>query len=244
MKDLENGYQHGFFSPGYLKAKNYHRYIYKNIKPFLGNRIIEIGCGPGIFSRWLQQKEELAAIDISYDDIQRLKKDRTFNDKVVFIQDDIAKFNSFSLCMQKRPDTIVCLSVLEHIEDDDKALENFYSLLKHQKGRLILFVPAFKTLYGRMDKLAGHFRRYNKKELIEKLKGSNFYIEKIFYLNSLGVVVWPLSNLLIKPDNIDEKSISLCFLFYDRFIVPVLDKVEGFAKPLFGLSIIAIGRAM
>lgn len=183
------------------------------------------------------------AIDISYDAIQKLKKDRSFKNNVLFIQDDIAKFSSFSLCMQKRPDTVMCLNVLEHIEEDVEVLEKSFSLLKRQRGRLILLVPAFKALYGRMDRLGGHFRRYNKKELVEKLKGTGFHIERMFYFNSLGVAAWPLSNLLIKPKGINDSSISLSFLFYDRVVVPILDKIEGLAEPLFGQSIIAIGRA-
>jgi SAM-dependent methyltransferase len=242
-KKPKSCYRNVTFSPGYLEATNYHSFIYKSIEPFLGNRIVEIGCGPGIFSRRLQEKEILLAMDICDDTIQRLKNDKDFKDNVIFIQDDIANFNSFNVCVGKKPDTVVCINVLEHIENDDKVLNNVYSLLKTESGRLIVLVPAFRRLYGRIDELGGHFRRYDKKELMYKLKKAHFHIEDIFYLNSLGVLFWPLSNLLLRPKSITEGPISSLFIFYDKVIVPLLDKLERVIKPFFGLSIIAIGRA-
>ena len=56
---------------------------------------------------------------------------------------------------------MVCLNVLEHIEDDVSALENMKKALQATNGRLVLLVPAGPRLYSALDQNLGHFRRYD-----------------------------------------------------------------------------------
>ena len=52
-------------------------------------------------------------------------------------------------------DTVICSNVLEHIEDDVRALRNIRTLLK-PGGRLLLYVPATPRLYCAIDRHVGH----------------------------------------------------------------------------------------
>jgi len=79
---------------------------------------------------------------------------------------------------------MVCaFDVLEHLEDDAAALDQWYDLLK-PGGHLFLSVPAYKCLWDAQDELANHKRRYTLFELRRKLAKANFRISKATYFNT------------------------------------------------------------
>ena len=152
----------------------YNKWIFKNIEPYLGENNLEIGCGIGNISQHLIKVGNLAAIDISQKYIQEVReKFKNHRNFQAFLWDlsspipDFLKKDSF--------DSIVFSNVLEHVENDLVALSNMNQLLK-KGGYLNLLVPACPLAYGSLDKEMGHFRRYQKKELEEKLKKTSFEI--------------------------------------------------------------------
>jgi len=66
-------------------------------------------------------------------------------------------------------DTVICLNVLEHIEDDATGLANISSALI-PGGVAIVLVPQDPGLYGTLDEELGHYRRYSEAELRAKWK--------------------------------------------------------------------------
>lgn len=135
-------------------------------------------------------------------------------------------------------DTIVCFNVLEHIERDDLALENFYEILP-KGGVLLVVVPAFDFLFGSMDKYGGHFRRYSVKTLRQKLEKAGFCIEKVRFQNVLGIVGWFLGGKIAKKKLVPEKL----FVIFDKF-VPFLFEIERLFGPPFGLSILCVAKKL
>ena len=81
-------------------------------------------------------------------------------------------------------DNIVSINVLEHIENDTKILKELSKILK-PRGKLILYLPHSMILWTKLDSLVDHHRRYTKKDLFEKLKKSNFEIDKLSMLTLL-----------------------------------------------------------
>src|SRR6266511_5236230 len=73
----------------------------------------------------------------------------------------------------ERLDPVVCLNVLEHIEDDRASLRAMHDLLE-PGGRVVLLVPSLRALHGTLDDALGHFRRYVPDELSEKLRAAGF----------------------------------------------------------------------
>ena len=82
------------------------------------------------------------------------------------------------------------LNVLEHINDDEGALREANKLLK-KDGLLILEVPSGKFLFDEYDKKLLHFRRYNMKDLVEKVEKAGFKIEKKTHLGF--ILFWNLA---------------------------------------------------
>ncbi len=128
---------------------------------------LDVGCGIGDVSRYLALKGwSGVAIDLSEDAIIRAKEELK-NSKQIFVEhkslDELkGKFN-----------TVFCLDVLEHIEDDLGALKHIYNLLL-PGGYLVISVPTNLKEWRWDDDFYGHYRRYSKIELKEKLCSCGF----------------------------------------------------------------------
>jgi 2-polyprenyl-3-methyl-5-hydroxy-6-metoxy-1,4-benzoquinol methylase len=135
-------------------AGNYFDWQSRLVAPYVGKRVIEIGCGLGNFTRYLLDRELVVGIDIEpacAEQWQRAFPGQTnsigasFLGKAMDVTDP-----AFLELKQHRPDTVVCLNVLEHVEDDVTALRHMHSVLP-QGGRALLIVPAYEALYGPID---------------------------------------------------------------------------------------------
>jgi SAM-dependent methyltransferase len=133
-------------------------------------------------------------------------------------------------------DTVICLNILEHLKNDLKAVQNMSSLLQPQ-GRLIILVPALKTLYGSMDISFEHYRRYNKKDLKALIDGQNLKIVKFYYMNFLGLLGWFFNGRILKKKELPENQTKL----FDT-LVPFLCFTEKVIRPPLGQSLILIAQ--
>ena len=125
-------------------------------------------------------------------------------------------------------------NVLEHIEDDVAILKILHQKIK-TNGSLVLYLPAFEILYSNLDKQLGHFRRYSRQEIKQKLSSAGFAVNEIYYSDCLGFLSWLLVKYFKNHKSPSESSLK----FYDNFVVPLslfFDKI-GF-KFLFGKNII------
>lgn len=84
-------------------------------------------------------------------------------------------------------DVMTCLNVLEHIEDDTRALSELYRILK-PGGAIGITVPLEPKLYDLYDEVHHHCRRYAYNELLEKVRGAGFGIK---IANRFGVMIYP-----------------------------------------------------
>jgi SAM-dependent methyltransferase len=134
-----------------------------------------------------------------------------------------------------RIDSVVCLNVLEHIDDDRGALADMYDVLQPD-GRLVLLVPAFARLYGTLDVHLRHFRRYEREELESKLREAGFAIEDLRFANRPGILGWWVNGKLLRR-RVLPRSQLLAF----KLLMPMLER-EKERPPTAGLSLVAIAR--
>ncbi len=125
--------------------------------------------------------------------------------------------------------------MLEHTRDDEAALRRANQLLV-PGGRIIVFVPASKELYGTLDEGIGHQRRYERDELVDKLNRTGFEVEQAAYQNRLAKIAWTLNSTLLGRKALPAGQSRL----FD-YLVPMLRALEG-DNPSTGLSLIAIGK--
>ncbi len=228
MKDI-SGYE---TLESMSQAVWYNHWTLQKFQNFLHGDILEIGCGIGNFTQTLSQLGKVTAVDINSHYTRELK--RKLGNKVKVGLGDIETGQFFF--KKKEFDVIVCINVLEHIQNDQAALANIYKLLK-KEGFLILIVPAHDFLYGQIDRSIGHFRRYDKKVLKEKLVQTGFKITKVRILNFLGAIGWFLFSRVFKNERVEEKKIRVFNIF-----APFLLSMENLIEPPIGTSVLIIAQ--
>lgn len=143
----------------------------KNIK------ILDFGCGPGSTIKLLHTFGKVYGVDIEPQVVDYCKQKGMENIKIIENNKKLP-FTSNSF------DMITCMDVLEHIDREENTLNELKRLLK-KDGLLVITVPAFPILWGKLDEHSHHLRRYTKKNFITILQKSGFKINKLTYFNYL-----------------------------------------------------------
>lgn len=178
------------------EMKHYPAQIFSRINKFVGQRILEIGCGIGTMTNFFAGRELVIGIDIDADQL-RMTRERFKNRKnLKFIKQDILKLEPAKYKKHKF-DTIICINLLEHIRDDAAALKKFHDLLV-PGGKLIIQVPAMQSLYSSLDKNLEHYRRYSRKELIGKASEAGFKSIYWAYINFAGIFGWFVNGKILR----------------------------------------------
>lgn len=216
---------------------NYNGWIYDNIKDHMNGHILDIGSGTGNIADYFASNRKITKITLSDNSdemVAQLERRFSNRDKYSIVKLDICDKTTFNTLPLSHIDTIAAVNVIEHISDDLAALKNIYKILR-KNGALIIIVPGLPSIYGTLDQLAGHYRRYTKKTLNAKLNEADFFIREQYYMNFLGVFTWVLSGKLFKHTKFSKNT---CMVL-DK-IVPFLEKAERRWKPPFGQSIVTI----
>ena len=104
---------------------------------------LDVGCGSGVFSFLLAEKNRrVLAIDASWE-MLRLSKKKQQSGQVDFVQCDFYSLNNM---LKQKVDLIICSSVLEYLENIDRSFETLSRLLC-QGGTLIFSVPNKASIY-------------------------------------------------------------------------------------------------
>jgi len=194
------------------------------------SEVLEFGAGLGTLSRiWHSikfNKPECLEIDSS---LQGILLDRDF-----ICYKNLKEIN-------KTFDIVYTSNVLEHIEDDVSVLKQLNTIIK-VNGFLAIYVPAFMCLYNQIDSSVGHYRRYEKVELIKKLLEANFTIKECYYVDSIGFFAWLSVKLKGYGDN-NKLGSGNSLKIYDKFIYPLSALLDRLGlKYLFGKNLLVIAQ--
>ena len=223
---------------------NYHGWIFREIQPFLGDHLTEIGGGIGTFSDHLIRRHVSARQNRSIDIFEpadglflQLKKHCQSRYEELLCSGRVRlrneRFNSGVITF----DSAIMINVLEHIENDRDIIRRIYTCL-NPGGILIVFSPALPFLYSPFDKRVGHFRRYRKRELVSMFGASGFAIAKLQYMDVAGVLPWYLINVLAGSCSFNPSLIRV----YDRVVVPITRWIERSCGAPVGKNVLIVGR--
>ena len=216
------------------RLRHLNRRIYRTLAPWLGKRILEVGCGHGNLTEHLLARADVVATDLDEVALSRIRTAMSGYDNL-----EIHRWDMLDPLPELRPgapvDSIVCLNVLEHIEDDHGALVNARRILAPTGGRLLLLVPAHPALYGPLDEKLGHFRRYTTATLNKALADAGFRVESLQWLNMLGMPGWWFNARILRRDRLPAFQMT-AYNTMSRVILPI----ESWIGPPVGLSLIAI----
>jgi len=215
--------------------RNAHRYraaVLNEFAPYLHGRVLEVGAGIGQFTAMLIGRpgiNELVAVEPNPDFCRVLRETCP----------GVAVHVGTARTLPPGPtwDAIVSINVLEHIPDDEAELKTYASILRAGRGRLCLFVPAGREIYAPIDRDFGHYRRYGRAELREKLARAGFAIDSLHYFNGIGYLLWWLNFCVLRRRRFGVLSVR-CF---DRLVLPVVHAIETrITRPPVGQSLVAI----
>nr|WP_100227157.1 methyltransferase domain-containing protein [Spirulina subsalsa] len=173
-------------------------------------KVLNAGCGSGEMNLLLAQNPswQVEAIDIDPEAISLSKqlKEYTGLHNLEVFHSSIEDFQP-TVCY----DIIVSNDVLEHIEDDVNALKILSSWLK-PGGYLCISVPAFQFLFGYHDRMLGHYRRYSRQSLVNRV-AEFLQVRRVRYFGCVLIpVVLFYSTWLQKPypvQQVQKKSFLL-----------------------------------
>lgn len=221
------------------EAGNYCNWLFSLIAPCLTGQVLEVGAGIGNISQLVLDKAKkiqgLTCVELNdqcYDYLQKRFDYQKLADKLKIVRADFLVLDE-----QHQYDCIFNINVLEHLKDDQAALQKMNRLLK-DSGFLLCFVPAFQLIYGSLDKKLQHYRRYSATELRQKLEASGFNIISLRYYNIVGFFGWWINNRLLKLTSQNKRQV----LLFDKYIFPVQKKVEEFFRFPLGQSLFCIAK--
>ncbi len=216
------------------RLKRYNRWVWERIAPYVGQRVLEVGAGSGAMTRFLYGRELIVASDKETPYVDRLRNAFRRRPGVIVERVDLESDDALQLASHNF-DTVTMINALEHTVDDVGALRRAHQLLQ-PGGRVIVFGPAGKSLFGSMDRAVGHQRRYEKDELSAKLREAGFEVEHVSFQNRVAKLAWWLNSKLLGRKALPSGQSRI----FDRF-VPLFRALEG-ENPSSGLSLIAVGR--
>ena len=201
------------------------------------NKILEIGCGTGGNLSLLSKYGALTGIEL-YDEAIEIASKRNICPIYKGSLPD-------NLQLKDKFDLICMLDVLEHIEDDSRALNNL-ALLIDSNGMLLITVPAYMFLWSAHDEIHHHQRRYTLKKLEDIIVKSGLKIKYSAYFNTL---LFPLiysirlaGKLVNKDQASDVNMPSPVVNLILQFIFQLEKHILRFVTLPFGVSILVLAE--
>jgi len=214
-------------------APAYNSWMFDRLSQWIGARVLEVGSGIGNMSCFLADRELVVLTDT----------EQSYRDVLTERYGDLPNVEVVDLSLPRIPvevshrkfDTIVCLNVLEHIDEDRDSLAAMRSLLEIG-GHLVLLVPALPAIYGTLDKQLGHFRRYTPRLLRSLYAEVGLAMRRLEYFNMAGIVGWFVAGRILRRKLIPTGALGV----YDK-LVPLF-QLERLLPRRIGQSLIAIGE--
>ncbi len=208
------------------QATNYNSHLKRLIQANyeVGDRVLDFGAGNGHFLSLIADKKGV---------FTALEPDRQLKNQIR--NSGLAQVIEPEDVPVGMVDFLYTLNVLEHIHDDEGTLERF-SLWLRQGGTLFVYVPALPHLYSKFDASIGHFRRYKKRELLEKVEKAGFRVKMVRYLDPVGYFVALIYRLFINSGKISQGQL----VFFDKYLYPLSMWVSPLTSSLFGKNILLV----
>jgi SAM-dependent methyltransferase len=223
-----------FYRRWHRLSKPYIQWQLEQFTPYLGRRIADVGCGLGNFTESLLDREFYLGIDLDAELLAELESNYGSRPQVGTMRLDVTSSSVPSTLRSYGIDTILCVNVIEHIEQDNIAIRNLVESLPIG-GHACLLVPALPFLYGTLDELDGHYRRYTKRSLADRFQGLPIQVIKLYYFNFLGVPGWFMKGRLLKQKTHTDDNYKIM-----NAVLPIIRPLEKLCRPPLGMSVVAI----
>jgi glycosyltransferase involved in cell wall biosynthesis len=213
----------------------YLSWLARTVRPYLGDSVLEVNAGIGNLSGRLMARRLMyvaAEKDPLHLHALRNRFLRTPNVVVRRIDPEVPQDLAG---MEEGFDTVLCLNVLEYLDDPAAVLRTLGATLK-PGGRLVVLAPNGPSLFGSMDRSMGHKRRYSEASARQLLESEGFVVEKSSQFNKAGAPPWWIYSRLTGRRHINKPVLKI----FDK-TVWLWRRLDHFL-PWSGLSLIVVAR--
>ncbi|MQY06519.1 hypothetical protein ACRB68_46090 [Actinomadura sp. RB68] len=216
------------------EARNYRKYEYDMVAPYVGRSLLEIGSGLGHFSeQFAGRLDYLAVSDNDPYCVGELRDRYADSDDVEVLALELPA----DIDIRQKVDTVVMMNVLEHIKDDVQALRDLASVTL-PGGRIVIWVPGYMQLYGEFDRKVGHVTRYTPATLSTAVREAGLLPEVLKPINFLGGIAWWAAVRRGGAGYPDPRLVKI----YDRTVIPLTRGIERLVRPPFGQTVFCVAR--
>ena len=213
----------------------YLSWLARTIRPYLGDSVLEIGAGIGnISGRLMAKRVVYVAAEKEPLHLHALRNRFLRTPNVVAQRIDPEAARDFA-GMESCFDSVLCINVLEYVEDPAAVLRTLRGVLK-PNGAIVVLAPNGPGLFGSLDRSLGHKRRYRRAEAQKLLEEQGFRVEKIYNFNKAGAPPWWIYSRLLGSRNINKPVLKI----FDKSVW-ILSRLDRWV-PWPGLSLILVGR--
>ncbi|HZS10445.1 MAG TPA: methyltransferase domain-containing protein [Blastocatellia bacterium] len=207
------------------------------LPPSSFRRLLDIGCGTGGNMDHLRRFGQMHGVDLSGIALDFSR--RRGHERVMFASATELPFAGDSF------DLVTALDVVEHLADDVGGLGEIRRVLR-PGAPAVLFVPAFRSLWGPNDDQSGHKRRYRLGELRERVEAAGLRVERISYSNiAMFLPIWLGRKLLNALGRTAQSENRINHPLVNRLLARIFASEAGWLrrhKLPFGVSIICVAR--
>jgi glycosyltransferase involved in cell wall biosynthesis/phospholipid N-methyltransferase len=213
----------------------YLSWLAKKLRPHVGDTVLEIGAGIGNMTGRLMSRR-LLYVAAEKDPLHlHALRNRFLRTPNVVVQqldpDQPEQFASMEGCF----DTVLCVNVLEYLEEPSAAIRAIRRTLK-PGGVLVVLAPQGPSLYGTLDRRLGHKRRYRDAEARALLDADGFTVETSYQFNKAGTPPWWFYSRIFSSERINKPVLKI----FDK-TVWLWRRIDGLL-PWQGLSLILVAR--
>jgi len=216
------------------RTRRFNLWMGDTVRPFVGDRVLEIGSGIGNLTEQFIPRETYVASDVNPNYLNYLKGYALGKPYLRVRKVDVTQPADFS-GFDGQFDTVIMLNVLEHVSDPALALGNVHRSLA-PGGRAIILVPQHPWLYGTLDTALDHRERYTRAGLEASLAAAGFQIERVLEFNRASTLAWWFNGRVLKKTVFSRFQLKV----FD-VAVPLIRHVDGLL-PWPAQSLIAVAR--
>jgi SAM-dependent methyltransferase len=178
------------------------------LRPHLGDSVLELGAGIGTLTgRLMGRRLRYVACETDQLYLHTLRNRFLRTPSVEVRELDPARPPDYE-GLEENFDTVLCVNVLEYLDEPEVTLEAAWRSLK-PGGKLLVFAPQSKALFGSLDRTLGHKRRFQTSQLREIARRAGFLIEGARHLNKVSTPAWWLHSRLLERRQISKPVLKL-----------------------------------
>jgi glycosyltransferase involved in cell wall biosynthesis len=214
------------------RARRFNLWLANTIRPFVGDRVLEIGAGIGTLTNQFIPRDAYLASDINPNYLHFLRS-YAHGKPYLSIKKINAEIERDFEGIHGQFDCAIMINVLEHVGNRAAALQNLWNALQ-PGGKAIILVPQHPALFGSLDEVLEHKLRYTEASFQSDLVAAGFRVERMFDFNRFSVPGWWLNARLLRKRTFSRLQLKLLDMS-----MPILRRIDRLF-PWKGLSLIAV----